>query len=105
MNGTIFERPQEPRRWNGAAYTCTDGTQISCGCEVCKVGKKTTWKTGLRDTITAPRNGILLKSGKPPIVIVDRTLMSRDMKKIIHGGSGKTYALPNTTTIVGEDAF
>ena len=105
MNGTIFERPQEPRRWNGAAYTCADGVKFSYEYKVCKVGKETTRKMDLRGTITAPRNGILLKSGKPPVVVVNKALMSRSMKKIIHGGQSKMYAFPSSIIIVGNNAF
>ena len=105
MNKALFERPQEPRRWNGAAYTCTDGVKVSYEYKVFEIEERTTRKIGLRGTITAPRNGILLQSGKPPIVVVNRTLTSRDMNKIIHGGPGKTYAFPKTVIIVGEKAF
>ena len=105
MNGTIFERPQEARRWNGATYTCADGVRFSYEYKVCKVGKETTRKMDLRGTITAPRNGIFLQPGKPPISAVSGTMMSRDMKKIIHGGPSETCTLPSTTIIVGNNAF
>ena len=105
MNKAPFEKPREPRRRDGTVYTCADGVRFSYEYKVFEMDEETTRKMDLRGTITAPRNGILLKSGKPPIVIVDRTLMSRDMKKIIIGGQSKTYAFPSTITIVGKNAF
>ena len=105
MNKVLFERPRELRRRDGAVYACTDGAYFYCGYKVLKIDEGTTRKMGLRGTITAPRNGILPRSGKPPTAIVSGTLMSRDMKKIISGGPGKTCTLPSTTITVGKSAF
>ena len=105
MDKAPFERLHEARRRDGATYTCKDGVRLRCGYEVFELEVKITWKMGLRGTLTAPKNGILLRPGKSPIVVINRTLTSRDMKEITIGGPSKTYAFPSTTTIVGEDAF
>ena len=57
-----------------------------------------------RSVLTAPASGILLLSGKPPTVIVKGMLANRNMSEIIYGNS-KTYAFPNTATIVNDYAF
>ena len=105
MNKAPFEIPQEPHRWNGSAYTCTDSVRVSYGYKICEIDEEVSYRIGLRDTLVVPRNGILLRSGEPPIVVVKGTLMGRDMKKIIHGGPSKTCTLPSSTITVGKNAF
>ena len=105
MNKAPLERPQNARRRNGAAYTCTDSVRVSYGYKICEIDEEVSYRIGLRDTLVVPRNGILLRSGEPPIVVVKGTLMGRDMKKIIHGGPSKTYVFPSSTITVGKNAF
>ena len=105
MDKAPFERLQEPRRRDGATYACPDGVSFRCKYEVFEIDEETSSETDEGSAVTAPRNGILLRSGEPPIVIVTGTLMSRDMKKVISGGSSKTYAFPSSTITVGKDAF
>ena len=52
-----------------------------------------------------PRNGVLIIPGKTPVVVVDGTVMSMDMKNIIAGGLGKTYTFPGSVTAVRKEAF
>ena len=105
MNKVPFGRPQEPRRRDGATYTCTDGTQISCRCEVLETNEEVSSDTNEASTTILLRNGILLRPHILPITIVSGTLMSRDMKKVIRGGFNKTYVFPSTTITVGKYAF
>ena len=105
MNKAPFEIPQEPRRRDGATYTCTDGVRVSYGYKICEIDEEASERIGLKGTLIAPRNGILPRPGESPIVVVSGTLASRDMKEIIHGGPSETYAFPSTITIVGKNAF
>ena len=101
MDTTPAEKPQKPRRRNGAVYTCVDDISICCNSEASEIDEE----TDKRSAVTAPRNGILLRPGKSPIAVVNGMRTNRDMKKIIRGGPGRTCALPSSTVIVGEYAF
>lgn len=105
MNKVPLERPRKSRRWNGAAYTCTDGVRFSYEYKVFEMDEETTRKMGLRGTLTAPMSGILLQSGEPPITVISGMQTSRDVTKIIFRGRGKTYTFPSTTTTVDKYAF
>ena len=52
-----------------------------------------------------PRNGICLKSGKLPITVVAKIVLSRNMTKIICGDPNKTYAFPGSATTICPFAF
>ena len=97
--------PARARGRDGAAYTCTDRVRVCCRRETLEVAKEIDWELDWGDTITAPRNGILLRPGKPPTTVVSGTRTSRDMSLVACGGPGKTYAFPSTITDVAEYAF
>lgn len=52
-----------------------------------------------------PINGIWKTPGWRNIAIVSGCALSRNMKEIIIGGPNRTYAFPNTTTVVAYEAF
>ena len=104
MNKAPLERPRKSRRWDNGAYTCADGVRICCNCDVLKIYVIKNEILSRRIELTAPVNGILLRSDEPHVAI-DGMLMSRDMKEIIRGAPVRTYALPSTTITVGKNAF
>lgn len=59
----------------------------------------------VNNILTVPKNGVLRMLGRPPIVVVGGAQVSRDMRVIIRGGTGKTFMFPNTITAVGNCAF
>lgn len=85
-----------PRRRGQNAYACTDGERIVCKRDVVEIGEE-----GLR----APKNGILLRSGKSPAAVISGTQVSKDMVKLICSGNARTYMLPDSVVTVGYGAF
>lgn len=52
-----------------------------------------------------PRNGVWMRSDRPPLAVVAGTRTSRDMTDVVQGGPCRTYTLPGTVSVVHERAF
>lgn len=70
---------------NGAAYTCKDNVKINCkrkALKVTDIGNELMRMLSVMGggcTQTVPKNGILLRQGRPPASVVNGTQTSRDM--------------------------
>ena len=52
-----------------------------------------------------PRNGLLLRRSRPPVIVVSDTRMSRDATEIVRGGPARTYVFPKTAVAANREAF
>ena len=65
MSKALPARVQRSRGRDGATYTCTDNIKISTGCKykVFEADNVASRRMGLKNALTAPKNGILLSPG------------------------------------------
>ena len=114
--------------WNKAytEYICVDGTRFSCRIETIATENdqdSTDVELDLeeaneepigsgdqqRDTYVqptiVPRNGLLLRRSRPPVILVSLTTMTRDATEIVRGGPARTYVFPKTAAAANREAF
>lgn len=105
MGKKLSAGPWKYRGQKGALYICKDNVCVNCRYRKRRINANANNVTDKKDILGILRNGILLRHGELPTVVVNGKPTDRDMKKIIRGGPGKMYAFPKTITIVGKSAF
>ena len=82
--------------WDGThkVYTCADGAMIICN-----------FRETLIDWASMPRNGLKLRRGKPPALMVCGVELNRRGTLLCNTNSEKAYALPRSVKSVYNYVF